>query len=177
MPIGNVSRDTAPKRDNYRPPWVKSKETETAPAWTQRKLKPVESTKAAAPVEEVAPAPVVKTLKRKSYIFFCKDAKLKCWQQFGNILYYTWLQLIIMANSEWKIEIINNNYAHINQSWYFIFNYTWWWWWIICILHTYFTLNYGDKSVMYEMLLTCSKCTLFVDNLKSKSLKKTPFFL
>lgn len=78
MPIGNVSRDTAPKRDNYRPPWVKSKEAETAPAWTQRKLKPVESTKTTAPVEEVAPAPVVKTLKRKSYIIsICMDAKLK----------------------------------------------------------------------------------------------------
>lgn len=70
MPIGNVSRDTAPKRDNYRPPWVKSKESEAAPAWTQRKLKPVESAKAAAAAEEVAPAPVVKTLKRKSSCFY-----------------------------------------------------------------------------------------------------------
>lgn len=80
MPIGNVSRDTAPKRDNYRPPWVKNKEIETAPAWTQRKLKPVESTKAATVVEEAAPAPVVKPLKRK-FFFFYSDIERKQTQQ------------------------------------------------------------------------------------------------
>lgn len=61
MPIGNVNKEPAPKRETFRPPWVKDKtaEAEAAPAWTQgRKLKPVETAKkAAAPVEE-EPAPV-----------------------------------------------------------------------------------------------------------------------
>nr|XP_013189642.1 unnamed protein product [Amyelois transitella] len=42
MPIGNVSNSGA-KRDNYRPPWVKDKDAEAPPPWTQRKLKPVDT--------------------------------------------------------------------------------------------------------------------------------------
>ncbi|XP_072934411.1 uncharacterized protein sals isoform X1 [Epargyreus clarus] len=61
MPIGNVSRDTsAPKRETFRPPWVKEKDTEAPPPWTQRKLKPVESVSKPA---EAAEAPVAKPLK------------------------------------------------------------------------------------------------------------------
>ncbi|CAH2093883.1 unnamed protein product [Euphydryas editha] len=43
MPIGNVSRETAPKRETFRPPWVKEKDTDAPPAWMQKKLRPVES--------------------------------------------------------------------------------------------------------------------------------------
>ncbi|XP_049879087.1 glutamic acid-rich protein-like [Pectinophora gossypiella] len=62
MPIGNVSRETGPKRENYRPPWVKDKDSEAPPPWTQRKLKPVE-TKAPSEVSKDAPAPSTRTLK------------------------------------------------------------------------------------------------------------------
>ncbi|XP_053617041.1 paramyosin isoform X3 [Plodia interpunctella] len=51
MPIGNVS-NPGTKRDNYRPPWVKDKDAEAPPPWTQKKLKPVE-----AKGEEEQPAP------------------------------------------------------------------------------------------------------------------------
>ncbi|XP_026754928.2 golgin subfamily A member 6-like protein 25 isoform X3 [Galleria mellonella] len=60
MPIGNVSKDSAPKRDNYRPPWVKDKDTEAPPPWTQRKLKPVESSKATGEADD-QPTPTVKS--------------------------------------------------------------------------------------------------------------------
>ncbi|XP_059052561.1 trichohyalin [Achroia grisella] len=52
MPIGNVSKDSASKRDNYRPPWVKDKDTEAPPPWTQKKLKPVDPSKAAVEGDE-----------------------------------------------------------------------------------------------------------------------------
>lgn len=67
MPIGNVSRDPAPKRETFRPPWVKEKDTAAPPAWTQRKLKPVTAESSAPPklasieVEDYT----VKPLKRK----------------------------------------------------------------------------------------------------------------
>lgn len=64
MPIGNVSRDTAPKRETFRPPWVKEKGTEAPPAWMQKKLKPVESTTKSVDAE-TPPAPIAKPLKRK----------------------------------------------------------------------------------------------------------------
>ncbi|KAL4711880.1 hypothetical protein ACJJTC_006049 [Scirpophaga incertulas] len=60
MPIGNVSRE-GPKRENYRPPWVKDKDAEAPPPWTQRKLKPVEAPKTMA--AEETPTPATKTLK------------------------------------------------------------------------------------------------------------------
>lgn len=44
MPIGNVSKESTPKRETFRPPWVKDKDSDAPPSWTQRKLKPVEST-------------------------------------------------------------------------------------------------------------------------------------
>ncbi|GBP27055.1 hypothetical protein EVAR_11291_1 [Eumeta japonica] len=44
MPIGSINRDSAPKRETFRPPWVKDKDSDSPPSWTQRKLKPVEST-------------------------------------------------------------------------------------------------------------------------------------
>ncbi|CAG9791476.1 unnamed protein product [Diatraea saccharalis] len=63
MPIGNVSRDP-PKRDNYRPPWVKDKDADAPPSWMQKRLKPVDSAKTATDSEEAAaPTPTVKPLK------------------------------------------------------------------------------------------------------------------
>lgn len=68
MPIGNVSRDSGPqRRDSFRPPWVKEKDTETLPSWTQKKLKPVENINKTSPVENDE-VPAIKPLKRK---FFC----------------------------------------------------------------------------------------------------------
>lgn len=66
MPIGNVSRDSAPKRETFRPPWVKDKDTEALPSWTQKKLKPVESTTKAAAENDAAPSETPKPLKRES---------------------------------------------------------------------------------------------------------------
>ncbi|XP_061382066.1 DNA ligase 1 isoform X2 [Danaus plexippus] len=63
MPIGNVSRDSAPKRETFRPPWVKDKDTEALPSWTQKKLKPVESTTKAAAENDAAPSETPKPLK------------------------------------------------------------------------------------------------------------------
>ncbi|KAM3963931.1 uncharacterized protein ACR2FA_001965 [Aphomia sociella] len=63
MPIGNLSKDSAPKRDNYRPPWVKEKDTEAPPPWTQKKLKPVESANKSAGEGDEQPAPTAKPLK------------------------------------------------------------------------------------------------------------------
>ncbi|XP_047537999.1 glutamic acid-rich protein isoform X2 [Vanessa atalanta] len=64
MPIGNVNRETAPKRETFRPPWVKEKDTEAPPAWLQKKLKPVEST-TKNPESDTPPAPsaITKPLK------------------------------------------------------------------------------------------------------------------
>nr|XP_026501346.1 glutamic acid-rich protein-like isoform X1 [Vanessa tameamea]XP_026501347.1 glutamic acid-rich protein-like isoform X1 [Vanessa tameamea]XP_026501348.1 glutamic acid-rich protein-like isoform X1 [Vanessa tameamea] len=64
MPIGNVNRETAPKRETFRPPWVKEKDTEAPPAWLQKKLKPVEST-TKNPESDTPPAPsaIAKPLK------------------------------------------------------------------------------------------------------------------
>lgn len=70
MPIGNVSRETAPKRETFRPPWVKEKDTEAPPAWMQKKLKPVESTTKSVDGDN-SPAPIAKPLKRKYYIICC----------------------------------------------------------------------------------------------------------
>lgn len=58
MPIGNVSKDSAPKRENYRPPWVKDKDTESPPPWTQKKLKPVESSTKTEGEDQPAAKPV-----------------------------------------------------------------------------------------------------------------------
>lgn len=63
MPIGNVSKETAPRRDSFRPPWVKEKDTESPPAWTQRKLKPVDSFGKTATAESTDAAPITKPLK------------------------------------------------------------------------------------------------------------------
>lgn len=65
MPIGNVSKDPAPRRDSFRPPWVKEKDAEAPPSWVQRKLKPVDSAKSTAESEVPASAPIAKPLKRK----------------------------------------------------------------------------------------------------------------
>ncbi|XP_045770289.1 DNA ligase 1-like isoform X2 [Maniola jurtina] len=73
MPIGNVNRGSAPKRETFRPPWVKEKDTEAPPPWTVRKLKPVdtkstdkaENTESAA---QPAPAPLKPVLKKQSTI-------------------------------------------------------------------------------------------------------------
>lgn len=65
MPIGNVNKDSAPKRETFRPPWVKDKEADATPPWMQKRLKPVESTTKSATAED-EPAPVKKpALKRK----------------------------------------------------------------------------------------------------------------
>ncbi|KAG7303600.1 hypothetical protein JYU34_012129 [Plutella xylostella] len=57
MPIGNVNKEAPPKRETFRPPWVKEKDTEAPPPWTQgRKLKPVDAKPS--PAEEPAPKPV-----------------------------------------------------------------------------------------------------------------------
>ncbi|KAL0818288.1 hypothetical protein ABMA28_008776 [Loxostege sticticalis] len=61
MPIGNVSKESGAKRENYRPPWVKDKDTEAPPPWMQKKLKPVEVAKTVEVEEPAVPAP--KTLK------------------------------------------------------------------------------------------------------------------
>ncbi|XP_034827445.1 calponin homology domain-containing protein DDB_G0272472-like isoform X2 [Maniola hyperantus] len=77
MPIGNVNRGSAPKRETFRPPWVKEKDTEAPPPWTVRKLKPVdtkntdkaESTESAAPSASTPLKPVLKkqsTIKEKT---------------------------------------------------------------------------------------------------------------
>lgn len=64
MPIGNVSRDNSTKRESFRPPWVKDKDADAPPPWTQKKLKPVESTTKSVD-ETPTTTPTVKTLKRK----------------------------------------------------------------------------------------------------------------
>ncbi|KAJ2942785.1 hypothetical protein O0L34_g14972 [Tuta absoluta] len=56
MPIGNVS-NSGPRRDSYRPPWVKDKNTEAPPPWTQQKLKPV------GPTDEAPTSSAAKSLK------------------------------------------------------------------------------------------------------------------
>ncbi|KAJ0173083.1 hypothetical protein K1T71_011259 [Dendrolimus kikuchii] len=72
MPIGNVSRDSGPqRRDSFRPPWVKDKDTETPPPWTQKKLKPVETITKTSPTEnDEVPAikPLKPVLKKQSTI-------------------------------------------------------------------------------------------------------------
>ncbi|XP_039752174.1 glutamic acid-rich protein isoform X2 [Pararge aegeria] len=73
MPIGNVNRGSAPKRETFRPPWVKEKDTEAPPPWTVRKLKPVEpkSTDKAGSTEtpeQPSPAPLRPVLKKQSTI-------------------------------------------------------------------------------------------------------------
>lgn len=71
MPIGNVNKEPAVKRETFRPPWVKDKDAAAPPPWMQKKLKPVEST-TKPEAEEAAPAsavPAAKTLKRK---YFCQ---------------------------------------------------------------------------------------------------------
>lgn len=74
MPIGNVSKVTAARRDSFRPPWVKDKDAEAPPAWTQKKLKPVESTtKTMDTTSKSIDEPTPKSLKRESkykVIFF-----------------------------------------------------------------------------------------------------------
>ncbi|VVC97818.1 unnamed protein product [Leptidea sinapis] len=60
MPIGNLN-STAPKR----PPWVKSKESEAPPPWTQKKLKPVETSTKSVAVSDAEPAKPSKPLLKK----------------------------------------------------------------------------------------------------------------
>ncbi|KAI8442192.1 hypothetical protein MSG28_005787 [Choristoneura fumiferana] len=65
MPIGNVNKEPAVKRETFRPPWVKDKDAAAPPPWMQKKLKPVEST-TKPEAEEPAPtsaAPAAKALK------------------------------------------------------------------------------------------------------------------
>lgn len=52
MPIGSISKETTPKRETFRPPWVKDKDGDAPPSWTQRKLKPVESASKSTTVNE-----------------------------------------------------------------------------------------------------------------------------
>ncbi|XP_041972559.1 DNA ligase 1 isoform X1 [Aricia agestis] len=62
MPIGNVSKESTPKRETFRPPWVKDKDAEKPPEWTLgRRLKPVETS--AKPSDNSEPAPITTTLK------------------------------------------------------------------------------------------------------------------
>ncbi|XP_013167871.1 PREDICTED: DNA ligase 1 isoform X2 [Papilio xuthus] len=63
MPIGNVSRDNSARRDSFRPPWVKDKDTEAPPPWTQKKLKPVESTTKTMDTSKSVDEPTTKPLK------------------------------------------------------------------------------------------------------------------
>lgn len=66
MPIGNVSKDPAPRRESFRPPWVKEKDTEAPPPWTQRKLKPVGADNAPPKLASIEVEDyTVKPLKRK----------------------------------------------------------------------------------------------------------------
>ncbi|XP_068623685.1 glutamic acid-rich protein [Battus philenor] len=73
MPIGNVSNNTAVRRDSFRPPWVKDKDTESPPSWTQKKLKPVESTTKtidtpSKSVDETPTKPLKPVLKKQATI-------------------------------------------------------------------------------------------------------------
>ncbi|XP_013146482.1 PREDICTED: DNA ligase 1-like [Papilio polytes] len=63
MPIGNVSRDNSARRDSFRPPWVKDKDTEAPPSWTQKKLKPVDSTTKTMDTTKSVDEPTTKPLK------------------------------------------------------------------------------------------------------------------
>lgn len=64
MPIGNVNNTSAPRRESFRPPWVKEKDVETPPSWMQKKLKPVDgATKTESKPTEPEPAPAAKPLK------------------------------------------------------------------------------------------------------------------
>ncbi|CAB3220414.1 unnamed protein product [Arctia plantaginis] len=67
MPIGNLSNNSAPRRESFRPPWVKEKDVETPPAWMQKKLKSVDTKTDAKPVEAepAAAAATTKPLKLK----------------------------------------------------------------------------------------------------------------
>ncbi|CAB3246201.1 unnamed protein product [Arctia plantaginis] len=62
MPIGNLSNNSAPRRESFRPPWVKEKDVETPPAWMQKKLKSVDTKTDAKPVE-AEPAAAAATTK------------------------------------------------------------------------------------------------------------------
>ncbi|XP_022131064.2 glutamic acid-rich protein isoform X1 [Pieris rapae] len=66
MPIGNVSKESGPKRETFRPPWVKDKDSQAPPSWTQRKLKPVESTPPLASQEEFVIKPIKPLLKKQT---------------------------------------------------------------------------------------------------------------
>ncbi|XP_038215729.1 glutamic acid-rich protein isoform X2 [Zerene cesonia] len=69
MPIGNVSKDSGPKRESFRPPWVKDKDTEAPPPWIQKKLKPVDSPKPApASHEEFTIKPIKPLLKKQATV-------------------------------------------------------------------------------------------------------------
>ncbi|KAJ8712952.1 hypothetical protein PYW08_008256 [Mythimna loreyi] len=74
MPIGNISKDSGPRRESFRPPWVKEKDVEAPPSWMQKKLKPVDSTTKTVSVDEPAPAavtpakPLKPALKKQSTI-------------------------------------------------------------------------------------------------------------
>ncbi|XP_047511412.1 DNA ligase 1 [Pieris napi] len=68
MPIGNVSKDSGPKRETFRPPWVKEKDSQAPPSWTQRKLKPVESTPPLASQEEFVIKPIKPLLKKQATV-------------------------------------------------------------------------------------------------------------
>ncbi|CAH2052123.1 unnamed protein product, partial [Iphiclides podalirius] len=73
MPIGNVNKVTTARRDSFRPPWVKDKDAEAPPAWTQKKLKPVESTTktmdtTSKSVDEPAPKSLKPVLKKQTTI-------------------------------------------------------------------------------------------------------------
>ncbi|XP_045503112.1 titin homolog isoform X2 [Colias croceus] len=65
MPIGNVSKDSGPKRESFRPPWVKDKDSEAPPPWLQKKLKPVDSPKLALPAQEEFTIKPIKPLLKK----------------------------------------------------------------------------------------------------------------
>lgn len=63
MPIGNVNKDSAPKRETFRPPWVKDKGEESPPSWMQKKLKPVDSSSKSIPAGQEDFT--IKPIKRK----------------------------------------------------------------------------------------------------------------
>ncbi|CAK1541636.1 unnamed protein product [Leptosia nina] len=69
MPIGNISKDSTPKRETFRPPWVKDKDAEAPPPWTQRKLKPVDTVpKATVSSDEPSVKPLKPVLKKQSTV-------------------------------------------------------------------------------------------------------------
>lgn len=104
MPIGNLSNNnSAPRRESFRPPWVKEKDVDAPPAWMQKKLKSVDTKTDAKPLEtEPAAAATTKPLKRK-----CKYYRNL--QNFSNIMCI----LIFVINLEFGKAIY---YYNLNSS-------------------------------------------------------------